>query len=84
MCVCSLQHSRSSSTGNLLEREMALPTPDYGMPTRFLTQTQSTQHSRQRPYSVTMPGFSQVSYAHTYTEKYKCMQIRLRFTETFY
>ncbi|XP_057214835.1 brain-specific angiogenesis inhibitor 1-associated protein 2 isoform X9 [Triplophysa rosa] len=55
----SLQPSRSSSTGNLLEREMALPTPDYGMPTRFLTQPQSTQHSRQRPYSVTMPGFSQ-------------------------
>ncbi|XP_055031152.2 BAR/IMD domain-containing adapter protein 2 isoform X3 [Misgurnus anguillicaudatus] len=55
----TLQHSRSSSTGNLLEREMALPTPDYGMPTRFLTQQQSTQHSRQRPYSVTMPGLSQ-------------------------
>ncbi|XP_042591836.1 brain-specific angiogenesis inhibitor 1-associated protein 2-like isoform X9 [Cyprinus carpio] len=55
----SLQHSRSSSTGNLLEREMALPTPDYGMPTRFLTQQQSTPHSRQRPYSVAMPGFSQ-------------------------
>ncbi|XP_059388687.1 brain-specific angiogenesis inhibitor 1-associated protein 2 isoform X5 [Carassius carassius] len=55
----SLQHTRSSSTGNLLEREMALPTPDYGMPTRFLTQQQSTPHSRQRPYSVAMPGFSQ-------------------------
>ncbi|XP_056627291.1 brain-specific angiogenesis inhibitor 1-associated protein 2 isoform X2 [Triplophysa dalaica] len=55
----SLQQSRSSSTGNLLEREMALPTPDYGMPTRFLTQPQNTQQSRQRPYSVTMPGFSQ-------------------------
>ncbi|XP_026132394.1 brain-specific angiogenesis inhibitor 1-associated protein 2-like isoform X1 [Carassius auratus] len=55
----SLQHTRSSSTGNLLEREMALPTPDYGMPTRFLTQQQSTPHSRQRPYSMAMPGFSQ-------------------------
>ncbi|XP_073683909.1 BAR/IMD domain-containing adapter protein 2 isoform X2 [Garra rufa] len=55
----SLQHSRSSSTGNLLEREMALPTPDYSMPTRFLTQQQSTAHSRQRPYSVAVPGFSQ-------------------------
>ncbi|XP_043109066.1 brain-specific angiogenesis inhibitor 1-associated protein 2 isoform X13 [Puntigrus tetrazona] len=55
----SLQHTRSSSTGNLLEREMALPTPDYGMPTRFLSQQQSTHHSRQRPYSVAVPGFSQ-------------------------
>ncbi|KAK7135001.1 hypothetical protein R3I93_018183 [Phoxinus phoxinus] len=55
----SLQHNRSSSTGNLLEREMALPTPDYGMPTRFLAQQQSTPHSRQRPYSVAVPGFSQ-------------------------
>ncbi|XP_077056527.1 BAR/IMD domain-containing adapter protein 2 isoform X10 [Siphateles boraxobius] len=55
----SLQHNRSSSTGNLLEREMALPTPDYGMPARFLAQQQSTQHSRQRPYSVAVPGFSQ-------------------------
>uniref|UniRef100_A0A672KEM9 BAR/IMD domain-containing adapter protein 2 n=1 Tax=Sinocyclocheilus grahami TaxID=75366 RepID=A0A672KEM9_SINGR len=55
----SLQHSRSSSTGNLLERDMVLPTPDYGMPTRFLTQQQSTPHSRQRPYSMAMPGFSQ-------------------------
>uniref|UniRef100_A0A671N869 BAR/IMD domain-containing adapter protein 2 n=1 Tax=Sinocyclocheilus anshuiensis TaxID=1608454 RepID=A0A671N869_9TELE len=62
----SLQHSRSSSTGNLLEREMALPTPDYGMPTRFLTQQQSTPHSRQRPYSMAVPGFSQVGYAHTH------------------
>uniref|UniRef100_A0A673K2G4 BAR/IMD domain-containing adapter protein 2 n=1 Tax=Sinocyclocheilus rhinocerous TaxID=307959 RepID=A0A673K2G4_9TELE len=62
----SLQHSRSSSTGNLLEREMALPTPDYGMPTRFLSQQQSTPHSRQRPYSVAVPGFSQVGYAHTH------------------
>uniref|UniRef100_A0A671RP46 BAR/IMD domain-containing adapter protein 2 n=1 Tax=Sinocyclocheilus anshuiensis TaxID=1608454 RepID=A0A671RP46_9TELE len=63
----SLQHSRSSSTGNLLERDMVLPTPDYGMPTRFLTQQQSTPHSRQRPYSMAMPGFSQVGYVHTHT-----------------
>ncbi|KTG01873.1 hypothetical protein cypCar_00019088 [Cyprinus carpio] len=55
----SLQHTRSSSTGNLLERDMVLPTPDYGMPTRFFTQQQSTPHSRQRPYSMAMPGFSQ-------------------------
>ncbi|XP_026078189.1 brain-specific angiogenesis inhibitor 1-associated protein 2-like isoform X10 [Carassius auratus] len=55
----SLQHTRSSSTGNLLERDMMLPTPDYGMPTRFFTQQQSTAHSRQRPYSMAMPGFSQ-------------------------
>ncbi|XP_059387285.1 brain-specific angiogenesis inhibitor 1-associated protein 2-like isoform X8 [Carassius carassius] len=55
----SLQHTRSSSTGNLLERDMMLPTPDYGMPTRFFSQQQSTAHSRQRPYSMAMPGLSQ-------------------------
>ncbi|XP_051968897.1 brain-specific angiogenesis inhibitor 1-associated protein 2-like isoform X5 [Xyrauchen texanus] len=55
----SLQQSRSSSTGNLLEREIASPTPDYGMTARFLTQQQSAPHSRQRPYSTAVPGFSQ-------------------------
>ncbi|XP_051959389.1 brain-specific angiogenesis inhibitor 1-associated protein 2 isoform X7 [Xyrauchen texanus] len=55
----SLQQSRSSSTGNLLEREKALPTPDYGMPARILVQQQSRPHSRQRPCSVAVPGFSQ-------------------------
>ncbi|TRY60701.1 hypothetical protein DNTS_013995 [Danionella cerebrum] len=53
----SLQHGRSSSTGNLLERDMVLPSPDYGTHTRF-TQQQGTTHTRQRPYSVAGHGLS--------------------------
>ncbi|KAL4648626.1 brain-specific angiogenesis inhibitor 1-associated protein 2-like isoform X3 [Arapaima gigas] len=55
----NLHHGRSSSTGNLLEREdLILPPPDYGMPTtRVLTQTAT--HPRQRPYSMAMPSFPQ-------------------------
>ncbi|XP_048871826.1 brain-specific angiogenesis inhibitor 1-associated protein 2 isoform X12 [Brienomyrus brachyistius] len=58
----SLHHGRSSSTGNLLERDdLTLPPPDYGMPSRQLAQP--TAHSRQRPYSMAMPGFSQQGMA---------------------
>ncbi|XP_029113055.1 brain-specific angiogenesis inhibitor 1-associated protein 2 isoform X3 [Scleropages formosus] len=55
----NLHHGRSSSTGNLLEREdLIMPPPDYGMPTtRVLTQTAT--HPRQRPYSMAGPGFPQ-------------------------
>ncbi|XP_066520368.1 BAR/IMD domain-containing adapter protein 2-like isoform X2 [Hoplias malabaricus] len=54
----SLQHGRSSSTGNLLEREqVTLPCPDYGSSSRLMAQTASL--SRHRPYSVAVPGFSQ-------------------------
>lgn len=61
LCVSSL-HGKSSSTGNLLEREdMALSTPDYGMHSRMAAQSAATLHGRQqRPYSVAVPGFSQV------------------------
>ncbi|XP_030255692.1 brain-specific angiogenesis inhibitor 1-associated protein 2-like isoform X2 [Sparus aurata] len=54
-------HGKSSSTGNLLEREdMALSTPDYGMHSRMAAQSAATLHGRQqRPYSVAVPGFSQ-------------------------
>lgn len=61
-CVSSLHHGKSSSTGNLLEREdMALPVPDYGIHSRMAAQTAAALHGRQqRPYSVAVPGFSQV------------------------
>ncbi|XP_058845781.1 brain-specific angiogenesis inhibitor 1-associated protein 2-like isoform X5 [Acipenser ruthenus] len=54
----NLHHGKSSSTGNLLERDdHSLPTPDYGMTSRLLGQ--SAGHSRPRPYSVAVPVFSQ-------------------------
>ncbi|XP_067344553.1 BAR/IMD domain-containing adapter protein 2 isoform X7 [Channa argus] len=59
--VHNLHHGKSSSTGNLLEREdMALPVPDYGMHSRMAAQAAAALHGRQqRPYSVAVPGFSQ-------------------------
>ncbi|KAK1162287.1 brain-specific angiogenesis inhibitor 1-associated protein 2-like isoform X3 [Acipenser oxyrinchus oxyrinchus] len=54
----NLHHGKSSSTGNLLERDdLSLPAPDYGMTSRL--QGQSAGHSRPRPYSVAVPVFSQ-------------------------
>lgn len=57
----SLQPGKSSSTGNLLDKDdLALPPPDYGPSSRgFPTQTAST--FKQRPYSMAVPAFSQVS-----------------------
>ncbi|XP_022598210.1 brain-specific angiogenesis inhibitor 1-associated protein 2 isoform X1 [Seriola dumerili] len=59
--VHNLHHGKSSSTGNLLEREdMALPAPDYGIHSRMAAQSATALHGRQqRPYSVAVPGFSQ-------------------------
>ncbi|XP_024287282.2 brain-specific angiogenesis inhibitor 1-associated protein 2 isoform X2 [Oncorhynchus tshawytscha] len=60
--VNNLHHGKSSSTGNLLEREdmASAPPPDYGMSSRLLAQSAAMAHSRQqRPYSMTGPGFSQ-------------------------
>ncbi|KAL0964862.1 hypothetical protein UPYG_G00330060 [Umbra pygmaea] len=63
--VNSLHQNRSSSTGNLLERDdmVAVPPPDYGMSSHRLTQSVHSAtgaHSRQqRPYSVAVPGFPQ-------------------------
>ncbi|XP_067432201.1 BAR/IMD domain-containing adapter protein 2 isoform X1 [Thunnus thynnus] len=59
--VHNLHHGKSSSTGNLLEREdMALPMPDYGIHQRMAAQSAAALHGRQqRPYSVAVPGFSQ-------------------------
>lgn len=60
----SLQQGKSSSTGNLLDKEdLALPPPDYGSASRaFPAQTAGT--FKQRPYSVAVPAFSQVSAGH--------------------
>ncbi|XP_039991061.1 brain-specific angiogenesis inhibitor 1-associated protein 2 isoform X2 [Xiphias gladius] len=59
--VHNLHHGKSSSTGNLLEREdMALPVPDYGIHSRMAAQSAAALHGRQqRPYSVAVPGFAQ-------------------------
>lgn len=56
----SLQQGKSSSTGNLLDKDdLALPPPDYGTSSRaFPGQTAGT--FKQRPYSVAVPAFSQV------------------------
>ncbi|KAG5279777.1 hypothetical protein AALO_G00081470 [Alosa alosa] len=51
----NLHHGKSSSTGNLLERDDLLPAPDYGLTARLLAQ--SLTQSRPRPYS--MAGFTQ-------------------------
>lgn len=63
--ACSLQHGKSSSTGNLLEREdMAMSVADYGLHSRMAAQSAAALHGRQqRPYSVAVPGFSQVGGA---------------------
>ncbi|XP_036078511.1 brain-specific angiogenesis inhibitor 1-associated protein 2 isoform X4 [Rousettus aegyptiacus] len=55
----SLQQGKSSSTGNLLDKDdLALPPPDYGASSRaFPAQAAST--FKQRPYSVAVPAFSQ-------------------------
>ncbi|KAM8889867.1 BAR/IMD domain-containing adapter protein 2 isoform 2-T2 [Synchiropus picturatus] len=53
--VHSLQHGRSSSTGNLLDRE-ELPDPDYNL---RMTAPHAGGRQQQRPYSVAVPGFSQ-------------------------
>uniref|UniRef100_A0A6Q2Z6U3 BAR/IMD domain-containing adapter protein 2 n=1 Tax=Esox lucius TaxID=8010 RepID=A0A6Q2Z6U3_ESOLU len=46
----NLHHGKSSSTGNLLESDMSLPMPDYGLTARLLAQ--SLAQSRPRPYSM--------------------------------
>ncbi|XP_045425617.1 brain-specific angiogenesis inhibitor 1-associated protein 2 isoform X4 [Lemur catta] len=55
----SLQQGKSSSTGNLLDKDdLALPPPDYGASSRaFPAQTAGT--FKQRPYSVAVPAFAQ-------------------------
>uniref|UniRef100_A0A3P9MNV0 BAR/IMD domain-containing adapter protein 2 n=1 Tax=Oryzias latipes TaxID=8090 RepID=A0A3P9MNV0_ORYLA len=50
----NLHHGKSSSTGNLLESDPSVPTPDYGLTARLLAQ--SLAQTRPRPYS--MAGFA--------------------------
>ncbi|XP_040924390.1 brain-specific angiogenesis inhibitor 1-associated protein 2 isoform X2 [Betta splendens] len=59
--VHNLHHGKSSSTGNLLERDdMTAPGPEYGVQTRMAAPTAAALHGRQqRPYSVAVPGFPQ-------------------------
>ncbi|XP_059893541.1 brain-specific angiogenesis inhibitor 1-associated protein 2-like isoform X2 [Gadus macrocephalus] len=63
--VHNLQHGKSSSTGNLLEREDAsLPLPDYSMHSRMAAQNAAVvlrqqQQPLQRPYSMMTPGYPQ-------------------------
>lgn len=55
----SLQQGKSSSTGNLLDKDdLALPPPDYGSSARAFP-TQSAGTFKQRPYSVAVPAFAQ-------------------------
>ncbi|XP_027968223.1 BAR/IMD domain-containing adapter protein 2 isoform X6 [Callorhinus ursinus] len=55
----SLQQGKSSSTGNLLDKEeLALPPPDYGTASRAFP-AQAAGTFKQRPYSVAVPAFSQ-------------------------
>uniref|UniRef100_A0A3Q3JHG5 BAR/IMD domain-containing adapter protein 2 n=1 Tax=Monopterus albus TaxID=43700 RepID=A0A3Q3JHG5_MONAL len=50
----NLHHGKSSSTGNLLENDGTLPTPDYGLTARLLAQ--SLAQTRPRPYSMAAFG----------------------------
>ncbi|XP_075891190.1 BAR/IMD domain-containing adapter protein 2 isoform X2 [Nelusetta ayraudi] len=53
-------HGKSSSTGNLLEREdMPVSAPDYGIHSRMAAHSTATLHRHQRPYSMAGPGFPQ-------------------------
>ncbi|XP_021495187.1 brain-specific angiogenesis inhibitor 1-associated protein 2 isoform X4 [Meriones unguiculatus] len=55
----SLQQGKSSSTGNLLDKDdLAIPPPDYGASSRAFP-SQSAGTFKQRPYSVAVPAFSQ-------------------------
>ncbi|XP_019397826.1 PREDICTED: brain-specific angiogenesis inhibitor 1-associated protein 2 isoform X3 [Crocodylus porosus] len=55
----SLQPGKSSSTGNLLDKDdIAIPPPDYGMSSQGFP-PQNANAFKQRPYSVAMPAFSQ-------------------------
>ncbi|XP_035755083.1 brain-specific angiogenesis inhibitor 1-associated protein 2 [Egretta garzetta] len=55
----SLQQGKSSSTGNLLDKDdIAIPPPDYGMASQAFP-AQGINTFKQRPYSVAVPAFSQ-------------------------
>ncbi|XP_069786051.1 BAR/IMD domain-containing adapter protein 2-like isoform X2 [Narcine bancroftii] len=55
----NLNHAKSSSTGNLLQKEdLSIPPPDYNSPLRMTSRPISAA-SKTRPYSMAVPGFSQ-------------------------
>ncbi|XP_068769377.1 BAR/IMD domain-containing adapter protein 2 isoform X5 [Struthio camelus] len=63
----SLQQGKSSSTGNLLDKDdIAIPPPDYGMSSQAFP-SQNVNTFKQRPYSVAVPAFSQ-----DYLMRYGC------------
>lgn len=64
-------HAKSSSTGNLLEREdMAVSVPDYAVHSHMAAQGAAALHGRQqRPYSMAVPGFPQVGHHDTQHSK---------------
>ncbi|XP_074870594.1 BAR/IMD domain-containing adapter protein 2 isoform X1 [Carettochelys insculpta] len=56
----SLQQGKSSSTGNLLDKDdIALPPPDYGVPSSRVFPAQPASTFKPRPYSMAVPAFSQ-------------------------
>lgn len=57
----NLNHSKSSSTGNLLlKEELSIPPPDYNSPLRMTPHPASTTNTfKPRPYSVAVSGFAQ-------------------------
>ncbi|XP_065271601.1 brain-specific angiogenesis inhibitor 1-associated protein 2 isoform X6 [Emys orbicularis] len=56
----SLQPGKSSSTGNLLDKDdIAIPPPDYGVSSSRVFPPQPVSTFKQRPYSVAVPAFSQ-------------------------
>ncbi|KAF7236884.1 Brain-specific angiogenesis inhibitor 1-associated protein 2 [Varanus komodoensis] len=54
-----MSQGKSSSTGNLLDKD-DIPPPDYSMSSRAF-QSQNVSTFKQRPYSVAMPPFTQFS-----------------------
>ncbi|XP_061160228.1 brain-specific angiogenesis inhibitor 1-associated protein 2-like isoform X4 [Syngnathus typhle] len=83
----NLHHGKSSSTGNLLESDQSLPTPDYGLTARLLAQ--SLAQSRPRPYSMaafgTQPGVFQPAvedYDGRFATSERSMEVYLRPTFT--
>ncbi|KAF3817168.1 hypothetical protein GH733_011568, partial [Mirounga leonina] len=70
----SLQQGKSSSTGNLLDKEeLALPPPDYGAASRAFP-AQAAGTFKQRPYSVAVPAFSQVTTAPDRSPRDVCVE----------
>ncbi|EMP39300.1 Brain-specific angiogenesis inhibitor 1-associated protein 2 [Chelonia mydas] len=55
-----LQQGKSSSTGNLLDKDdIAIPPPDYAVSSSRVFPPQPVGTFKQRPYSVAVPAFSQ-------------------------